>query len=205
MTDHIITFLGAGHETTASTLGFALYLIASHPEVEKKVIEEIDRVFQGEKPLTKASLKSVPYVNMVVKETLRLYSVAPVITREAKHDTTIGGYLIPGFSDYFSIISFLIFFSAGIPVTLSVWPLHRNSEYWGADSNEFRPERWIDESSVKPHTYIPFGLGRQSPFYFILIICRAKSMCGKEIGGNGIEDSSCSFIPKVPIQAFFQV
>lgn len=141
--DQILIFLFAGHETTATTLAYGLHLLSGHPEVEEAAHKEVDQVLAGRLP-TAEDLEALPYLTMVVKETMRLYPAAPLIGRRASADTTIGGYLIP----------------AGSDVSLSPWVTHRHPEYWGQperfDPLRFTPER---EAERPRYAWFPFGGG----------------------------------------------
>lgn len=90
----------------------------------------------------------LPYLDLCVKETLRLYPALSFTTRRAARDTALGGYYVP----------------AGAVVAASVTNLHRDPAVWGPDAGEFRPERWEEgdgglEASLPKGAYIPFGLG----------------------------------------------
>src|SRR5690606_31880770 len=111
--------------------------------VEEAAHKEVDQVLAGRLP-TAEDLEALPYLTMVVKETMRLYPAAPLIGRRASADTTIGGYLIP----------------AGSDVRLSPWVTHRHPEYWGQpqrfDPLRFTPER---EAERPRYAWFPFGGG----------------------------------------------
>jgi cytochrome P450 len=144
--DQIMTFLLAGHETTAVTLAWTWYLLAQHPNVEKQLYEELERVLVGRKPIL-ADLPRLVYTKLVVEEVMRLYPPVWIIPRRAIADDEIGGYTIPAHSD----------------VLLSVYSLHRHSAFWEAPEN-FNPERFTPEKSAQrhPYAYLPFGAGPRS-------------------------------------------
>ena len=141
--DEVMTMLLAGHETTALALSWAWFLLASHPETQAKLQEEVDRVLSGRSP-TAGDVGDLVYTNMVVRETLRLYPPAWVVTRIAAEPVEIGGYLVP----------------AGSNVIASPWVAHRDSRFF-SQPDAFKPERWSpeQESSAPKFAYFPFGGG----------------------------------------------
>ena len=95
--DEVDTFMFEGHDTTGSGLQWMLYVIAQHPEVEAKIIEEVDRVLGDRLEPDWEDLKSFPYMTKVIKETLRLYPPVPYITRLTEPGgINIMEYHIPG-------------------------------------------------------------------------------------------------------------
>ena len=122
--DELITLLSAGHETTATGLAWAVERLARHPDAWQRLRAE------GE-----------PYADMVVKETLRLRPVIPIVVRHLMEDFEIAGRTIP----------------AGNQLVPCIWLVHRREDLY-PDPHAFRPERW---DGVKPGTYtwIPFGGG----------------------------------------------
>ncbi|MBX3086601.1 MAG: cytochrome P450 [Anaerolineae bacterium] len=141
--DEVMTLFVAGHETSANGLTWALYLLATHPEVEAKLRQEIKQVLGG-RPPTIADLAQMPYGEMVVKETMRLYPPAGGVTREPIHDTQLGGYLIP----------------AGTLIGVSTYAMHRNPKFF-PDPEAFDPERFSKEreAAIPKYAYLPFGGG----------------------------------------------
>ncbi|MFE2431015.1 cytochrome P450 [Streptomyces sp. NPDC059373] len=141
--EQVLVFLLAGHETTATALAFALHLLARHPKEQQRVREELDRVLGG-RPPTAADLDTLPYLTMVLKETMRLYPSAPVVGRRAVAETEIGGHRIP----------------AGADVLVSPWVTHRHPEHW-PDPDRFDPERFTPEAeAARPrYAWFPFGGG----------------------------------------------
>ncbi|KAM0262766.1 hypothetical protein ACHAQJ_001560 [Trichoderma viride] len=143
--DNMITFLIAGHETTSGLLSFAFYYLLANPRTMEKARQEVDEVSGGE-PITVQHLSKLPYLNAVLKETLRLQPTAPGFILSASKDEVIGGkYLIP----------------ANTPVAVLLHMLHQDKAAWGEDVAEFKPERMLDENFNKlpPHSWKPFGNG----------------------------------------------
>lgn len=141
--DEVMTLLLAGHETTAISLMWTLYLLSQHPEVEERLHDELDTVLNG-KVATVDRLNDLPYNRMVIQEAMRLYPPAFGITRHAIADDEIGGYHVPANS--------IIFMSA--------YYTHRHPEIW-EEPERFDPERFTPERAAKRprFAYFPFGGG----------------------------------------------
>lgn len=141
--DESITIFFAGHETTARTLSFLFYALATHPEVEAKLYEETSSVLDGRAP-TIADLKRLPYTLQVVKETLRLYPAAPFYARDVVADDVIDGVTIAG----------------GSQMLPFPYATHRHPDFW-YEPERFDPERWRPEVEANRHPYAfhPFAAG----------------------------------------------
>jgi cytochrome P450 len=141
--DQLVTFLFAGHETTALALTYALYALGHHPEKRRKLREEVRAVTGGDPP-TLSDLPALSYTDRVVTETLRLYPPAYALFREATEDAVVGGYRVP----------------EGSKLTLPQIHVHRDGRFYD-DPERFRPERWTDEleASLPEYAYFPFGGG----------------------------------------------
>lgn len=144
--DQLLTLFVAGHETSANALAWSFYLIAQHPQVASKLLEELDRELKGEPP-TAADLERLPYLEMISKEALRLYPPAPSANRQAKEGFDWKGYSIrPG-----DIVIYSPFIS------------HRMTEVW-REPAIFRPERFhpTEGDPIPNYAYIPFAAGPRS-------------------------------------------
>jgi cytochrome P450 len=143
MRDELVTLLLAGHETTASTVGWTLHLVSRHPEVRDRLHEEAVAVYGGHRP-TYEDLTRLRYTNMVLQETMRLFPPVWILTRRAVADDVVGGYRVP----------------AGAEVLICPYTLHRHPRYW-VDPERFAPERFDpDVPSNRPrYAHIPFGAG----------------------------------------------
>ncbi len=141
--DEVMTIFLAGHETTALALSWTWYLLATHPEVEKKFHDELADVLGGKTP-TVADMPRLPYTEMIAKETMRLYPPAYAVGREALEDTEIGGFRIPRKSQLFAF----------------QWVTHRDERYF-ENPEAYEPERWTPERADKipKYAYFPFGGG----------------------------------------------
>lgn len=159
--DQCFNILIAGRDTTASTLSFAFYYFALYPETWRRVREEVFSVFtpeDGDDQITYESLRKLKYVQMFVKEVLRLHPVVPLNTKSAERDTTLPRGGGPNEDQP-------IFVPKGMAVNYSVYVMHRDKSIYGADAEEFVPERW-DSQKNKNHNnamytwgYLPFSGG----------------------------------------------
>jgi cytochrome P450 len=145
--DECMTLFTAGHETTANALTFALHLLAHHPDVQRELHEELDRVLDGNRLPTRDDVDRLAFTHNVVAESMRLYPPAWAIGREAKEAVEVGGYVVP----------------AGAVVLVAPWVTHRDGRFW-ADPEQFSPDRWSSESeATRPRwSYFPFGGGSRS-------------------------------------------
>jgi cytochrome P450 len=141
--DESVTTFFAGHETTARTMTFAWYALASSPHVTERLHAELDRVLGGRLP-TVDELRQLPYTLQVVKEVLRLYPAAPFYVRDAIGPGTIGRFDVP----------------AGASIMLSPYYTHRHPQFW-ENPELFDPDRWTQERDAARHDYAyhPFALG----------------------------------------------
>ncbi|GFN20539.1 hypothetical protein AtubIFM55763_005734 [Aspergillus tubingensis] len=129
LVDQMLTFLAAGHETTASAFTWACYLLTLHPTYQPRLRDEIrSRIPTGSSPITHADLESLPLLNGIVQEVLRLYPTVPLTLRESIRDTTVANTAIP----------------KGTRILLCPYAINRSPEFWGEDADVFRPERWVD-------------------------------------------------------------
>lgn len=138
-----MTLFVAGHETTANALTWTWYLISQHPEVEKRLLKEIDSVLAGAPP-TPADFARLPYIEMVFAESMRMYPPAWTLGRRVLSDYPIGAYVVP----------------AGAIVLMSPWVMHHDPRFF-PEPFKFDPERWTPEAkeSRPKFSYFPFGGG----------------------------------------------
>ena len=141
--DEAMTLVLAGHETTALALSWAWYLLATHPEVDQRLHQEL-RSALGERPPRVDDLSRLPYLQMVIKETLRLYPPAVEFGRETRERCEVGGYLLP----------------AATNVVVTPWVVQRDPR-WFDQPDRFWPERWADDLAQRlpRFAYFPFGGG----------------------------------------------
>lgn len=141
--DELMTIFLAGHETTANALSWTLYLLSQHPEVQKKLFDEIDSVVGSRNPVPEDFMK-LPYTQNIIWESMRIYPPAFVIGREADEDVEIGGY----------------HFKEGDTIMVSQYVMHHKPEYF-PNPESFCPERFENDfvKTIPSYAYFPFGGG----------------------------------------------
>ncbi len=141
--DNVITFFGAGHETTSRALGWTLYLLAKSPHEREKVEAEVDSIAASNLP-PQDWLDAMPVTRAAFEEAMRLYPPAPSISRRAVEDDEWGDIKI----------------TAETQVFILTWSLHRHELYW-ENPNAFDPSRFLPENRDRIHKYqyLPFGAG----------------------------------------------
>ncbi|KEF52174.1 uncharacterized protein A1O9_11801 [Exophiala aquamarina CBS 119918] len=129
LVDNMMTFLAAGHETTASAFMWATYLLCKHQDVQKRLREEIHTHIPSlsSDGVNHEVLDNMPYLHAFCQEVLRVYAPVPLTLRDAACDTTILGQFVP----------------KGTKVILAPWAINLNTELWGEDAAEFKPDRWM--------------------------------------------------------------
>ncbi|KAJ6189770.1 hypothetical protein N7519_004678, partial [Penicillium mononematosum] len=144
---NIITFLIAGHETTSGLLSFTFYYLVQHPRVLDRARNEVDEV-AGIDPITIDHLARLPYIDAIMKESLRLMPTAPGFSVNPKKTELLGG-------------KWTITPTQSINVLLPV--CQRDQAVFGPDAGEFRPERMLEEnfSKLPPNSWKPFGNGQR--------------------------------------------
>ncbi|MFS4418392.1 cytochrome P450 [Maribacter sp. 2307ULW6-5] len=140
--DEVLILFAAGHETTANALGFTLFLLARHQEVQERAHSEVARI-PWDTEITMGHLRQLGYVKQCVEEGMRLYPPAYYIDRECVAEDTANGYTIP----------------KGTMLLLAIYELHRDPRFWETPE-DFVPERF-DPSNKKDFSdyYFPFGAG----------------------------------------------
>uniref|UniRef100_A0A0D9VD25 Cytochrome P450 n=1 Tax=Leersia perrieri TaxID=77586 RepID=A0A0D9VD25_9ORYZ len=144
----ILDLFGAGSETSANTLQWVMSELIMHPRVLLKAQAELDDALQGKQIVTEDDLAELKYLKLIIKETLRLHPVVPLLLpRECRETCKVMGYNIP----------------IGTTVLVNVWAIGRDPKYWD-DAETFKPERF-DNSHIDfkgtDFEFIPFGAGRR--------------------------------------------
>ncbi|EDP7199844.1 cytochrome P450 [Campylobacter jejuni] len=139
--DQVAMLFLAGHETTASSLTWTLYLLSLYPKEQEKAYEEITQVLQGG-AIEISHLRRFKYLTNIFKESLRLYPPVGFFAREAKKDTQIRDKFI----------------KKGSGVVIAPWLIHRHEEFW-TNPHGFNPSRF--EGEYKKDAYLPFGVGER--------------------------------------------
>ncbi|GAA0345321.1 cytochrome P450 [Streptomyces blastmyceticus] len=145
--DTVMVTMLAAHHTTGVAVSWTLHLLGRHPEVAERVADELDRVLGDRAAPEYADLRRLTYLDMVLKESMRLYPPGPYGARETAEALVLGDYEIP----------------AGATVFYPFWAVHMNPDHW-PEPEKFVPERFTPQEAAKrPRlAYIPFGIGPRS-------------------------------------------
>lgn len=139
--DNLLTFIVAGHETTALTLAWALYLCAFDQDVQDRARAEVQSVITGTS-VQGSDIEALPFTRQIIDEALRMYPPAGILSRTARAaDTLCGREIRPGDT-----------------VMIPIYALQRHHDLWDAP-NAFRPERFADRKAINRYAYLPFGDG----------------------------------------------
>lgn len=141
--DELMTLIVAGFETSANTLNWVWYLVAGHPDVEDRLLEEAKRIMPGVDSVSADNATKMVYTAQVLEETLRLYPPVWLFTRRSRENEVIDGYDVPADTDIY----------------LSPYILHRTDHYW-PNPDRFDPERFVATAAPKKdRPFFPFSLG----------------------------------------------
>lgn len=146
--EEVDTFMFEGHDTTAAGISWTLYILGSYPDVQEKVFDEIDNIFNGtDRPATLADLNEMKYLERVIKESMRIFPPVPTLGRILSEDMQLDEYFIP----------------KGTSVTIQVYYLHRDPRFF-PEPEKFDPDRFLPENieGRNPYAYIPFSAGSRN-------------------------------------------
>lgn len=164
LVDQLLTFLAAGHETTSSALTWTSHLLAIHPTMQTRLRKEIYAAIPNPSSIDpdnlSTTLESLPYLNAICNETLRLYPTIPTSARYAIRPTTICNQPIP----------------SGTLVFVIPWAINRDPSVWGPDAESFVPERWIDSETGK----VNYSGGVESNYSFLTFFHGPRSCIGEK-------------------------
>ena len=143
VTDNILTFVAAGHETTALALSWTFALLAAHPDCRARLVAEVDRVTGGG-PVQPSHIADLVYTRQVIDEAMRLYPPAPLIARSVERDIEIAGVTL----------------AKGSVVFVPIYAVHHHASLWDRP-DVFDPDRFAPDASKGRHRYafMPFGAG----------------------------------------------
>ncbi|KAK8936822.1 Cytochrome P450 81D1 [Platanthera zijinensis] len=142
----IWVLIAAGTDTSAGTMEWALSLLLNHPESQKKARDEIDRIVGHGRLISDADLPQLPYLQNIIKETLRLFPAGPLLAPHfSSKDCTVQGYRIP----------------KGTMLLINAHAMNRDPLLW-KEPESFMPERFKEEEEDGGGAFMPFGKGRRS-------------------------------------------
>ncbi|XP_023307621.2 probable cytochrome P450 4d14 [Lucilia cuprina] len=166
--EEVDTFMFEGHDTTTSGISHTLYLLARHPEVQQKVFEEILQIIGNDKdkPVTMRELQDLKYLDVVIKESLRLYPPVPMIGRITEQDVELDGKIIP----------------ANVNISLLIYAACRDPDYF-TKPNDFIPERFMTNTldQINTFAYVPFSAGPRNCIGQKFAVLEMKSTISKMI------------------------
>jgi len=161
--NQLMTFLAAGHETTASAMIWAAYVLCINKDIQTKLRQEIrsklPSISDQSATVTAEQIDKVAYLHAVCHETLRFIPSVPLTMRIASVDATILGHPIP----------------KNTTLILAPWAVNRDPKLWGADAGEFKPERWLNEDG----TFNGSG-GADSNYSFLTFLHGPRSCIGQK-------------------------
>uniref|UniRef100_A0ACD5ZU28 Uncharacterized protein n=1 Tax=Avena sativa TaxID=4498 RepID=A0ACD5ZU28_AVESA len=155
----VLILFTTGTDTTALTIEWTMALLLTHPELLRRTREEIDAIVGTGRIVEEADIASLPYLQRVVKESLRFCPVGPIIpAHEAMEDCTVGGFRV----------------RRGTMILVNAWAINRDASLWDSPE-EFRPERFLEDAEAAA-PMMPFGLGRRS--------CPAEGLAMRLLGST---------------------
>jgi cytochrome P450 len=156
--DEVLSIYIAGHESIKSAMGWAFYEIAQHPEVERRLHEEVDRELGEDRPMAEV-VERLTYTDLIVRETLRLYPSFTLMVRDVREDDQIAGYRVP----------------RGAMAVVSPYLTQRHPEFW-SDPERFTPERHAPGQVERQHrfSWFPFGAGPHACIGAAFALCQMK-------------------------------
>jgi cytochrome P450 len=158
--DNLVTFLLAGHETTAQALTWTLYLLALFPEWQEQARAEV-RAVAGDGNIGREHLPQLHLIESIFQEAMRLYPPAPSLVRVAKTAKSLGGHAL----------------KAGATIIIPIYVLHRHERLW-PEPLRFDPSRFAPEAKAARHrcAYMPFGVGPRTCIGSTFAMLEGKAM-----------------------------
>lgn len=147
--DNVVTLLIAGYETSSLAISYAILMLAMRPDIDEKVYQELIDNIKDDEEIDQDVLKRLHYLDLVIKETLRLFPIGAMVPRTPMKDI------------YVKSIGLI---EKETPLLCIIYQLHRWKHIWGEDADEFKPERWLTDEVINRHpfSYLPFGWGHRT-------------------------------------------
>ncbi|KAF5983164.1 cytochrome P450 monooxygenase / cytochrome P450 monooxygenase [Fusarium bulbicola] len=172
LVDTMMTFLAAGHETSAAALTWTIFLLAKNHDIQDHLRQEIRQNVDGlTDDVDAKKLDSLPYLHAVCQESLRLYAPIPFTVRDALKDTQILGTFVP----------------KGTMVILCPWAINRAHELWGPDADDFNPERWMAPGQAKSG-------GAKSNYAFLTFLHGPRGCIGQKFSLAELMALTCALV-----------
>ncbi|XP_013165752.1 PREDICTED: cytochrome P450 4C1-like [Papilio xuthus] len=146
--EQVDTMIVAGHDTSANVLMYTLVMIGSYPKVQERIFKELYDIFgNDDRDVTKQDLSQLVYLEAVLKETMRVYTIVPMTARWLDRNVKLKNYTL----------------TAGRTCLMFAYGVHRHA-MWGPDAEEFKPERWLDPATLpqSPNAFAAFKMGRRN-------------------------------------------
>nr|CAB3235838.1 cytochrome P450 CYP3-like member 3 [Phallusia mammillata] len=180
-----IVMIMGGYETTANTMMFVIYNLASHKHEQDKCREEIKKAVEKHGGLTYEAIGTLTYLTQCINETLRVYPAVIRNSRYCEKEITIQGVTIP----------------AGIHVDIPTYGMSRDEEYWD-EPTKFKPERMEDMSKIDPIIFQPFGAGPRNCIGMRFALIEMKMAISKIL--LNFEVDMCPDTPEPPLEIIFK-
>jgi len=166
LVNQLMTFLAAGHETTASAMQWAIYMMCLHPDVQTRLRKEVREnlpSIESHQDITALDIDHLPYLNAVCNEVLRYYSPVPLTLRQAAVDTTILDQRVP----------------KGTMIVLCPFAINRHMSLWGEDAGRFNPDRWLSKKGEDASAATVGSGGASSNYAFLTFLHGPRSCIGQ--------------------------
>ncbi|PNF39482.1 Cytochrome P450 4C1 [Cryptotermes secundus] len=158
--DEVTTMIAAGKDTTSTVTSFVLLVLAIHRDEQEKVAEELHTIFgDSGRPATSRDLHEMQYLELCIKETMRMFSVGPIIARHLTRDVPLSDVVLPG----------------GSSVAICIQHVHMDPEHF-PEPHKFKPERFVSANRRHPFSYIPFSAGPRNCIGLRYAVLAVKTM-----------------------------
>ncbi|XP_050086155.1 cytochrome P450 4d2-like [Anopheles aquasalis] len=176
-------FMFAGHDTTSSAITFILYSCAKHPDIQQRVYEEIIAEIPTGKPIDQQCINNLKYLDLVIKESLRMFPPVPYYSRSIDKDVLLNGVQLP----------------KGSTITLGVYMMHHNPDCF-PQPEMFLPERFEQNETRNPFSYIPFSAGSRNCIGQKFALNELKTVLAKVLRECKVELPDPNFVPKMKLE-----